>query len=422
MPKKKSSVKSLYALILAALLIPAIIIIAQYIQKPKEVTEVGANVLPPGVLYAIDFETGDYSQLTGPNAKTIAGGGLEGPDGAYFGKGVFWETKLVNSPAIGNHAATLTIGSGSSTAAYLFTYKTPSTATATYQADFYIPSSITPSNWWNLWQWKSLDNTYNKPIIDLNVLRINGVWQLVMNYVPGGVSSNPTQTIKQSSPIPFPTDRFVNIKGVYTAKSDNTGSVKIYQEGQLIFEKSGFMSKPGDKPVAWSINSYADAINPNPATIYVDNIIVNEGDQEISVTPTPTASLSPSLSPTIKPSIMPSSSPTPTPTATPTPVVQKIAPQFVTTSLPEGKRGEYYSATIVATDVNLSDVLRMSSSRWPKGLKFGNCSQDLVNGKKQIACQVSGTPSISTSSWITTLSVRDSAGLRSTTKLGIVIY
>ena len=225
-------------------------------------------------LYNIDFETNDFSQLLGPNVSPVSGGGFEGSWGGYFGKGVYWDVSLVDTPAIGTKSAALTIGSGDTTAAYLFTYLSPSTGIGIYEADFYVPSTITPSDWWNVWQWKSINNTYNKPIIDLNLIRSGGILQLVMSYVPGGISTNPTQTIRQTVPIPFPTNTFVNIKGIYTAKQDNTGSVEIYQDDQLIFQMEGFQTQPSPDRVLWSINHYADSISPNPATIYIDNMMV----------------------------------------------------------------------------------------------------------------------------------------------------
>lgn len=233
------------------------------------VTTAPASTNPSSVIYNADFESGNFQSLTGNTS-------WEGPIGAYFGKGVYHKEEVVKSPAKGNYAAALTIGSGDTTAAYLFTYAAafPSSGKGTYSADYYIPSTITPSDWWNIWQWKSKDTTYDKPIISLNLVKINGVLQLRMSYVPGGTSANATQMIYQTNPIPFPTDTWVTVSGYYEAKTDNTGLVRIYQNGTQVFEKTGIMTKPGNAPVLWSVNSYADAISPNPATIYVDNMTV----------------------------------------------------------------------------------------------------------------------------------------------------
>ncbi|NPV87540.1 MAG: hypothetical protein HPY45_16205 [Anaerolineae bacterium] len=216
---------------------------------------------PP--IFNADFENGDLSAFTEPG-------------GEYFGKGVFYDHAIVSEPAVGNYSAALSIGSGDSTAAYLFVYRTPSTPLAIYSADYWIPSEIIPDDWWNVWQWKSKNETYDKPTVTLNLLQLDGVLQVVLFHTPGAKSTNETQVFYQVSPLPFPTNQWVNLSGTYLAKEDDTGSVIISQNGVKIFEVVNILTKPGNEKVLWSINSYADAIFPNPATIYVDNIQIRE--------------------------------------------------------------------------------------------------------------------------------------------------
>lgn len=224
------------------------------------------RTIQPGgmVIFNADFEAGNLSYF-------------DGDRGEIFGKGVYWDVDVVNTPVIGNYSASLTIGSGSSTAAYMFTYRYPSTPLASYSTDYYIPSSVDPiGGWWNVWQWKSIDNYYNKPIFSINLIKRSGVLQAVLFYTPGGISSNSSQTIYQGVPIPFPTDRWVNLSADYYSINNTAGYVVIYQDSIKIFEKFNINTKPGNKAVLWSINSYADRISPNPATIYVDNVKITE--------------------------------------------------------------------------------------------------------------------------------------------------
>jgi hypothetical protein len=215
-------------------------------------------------IFFAGFETGNYSEFTGK--------------GEIFGKGNYYEPKIVTSPAIGNYATSLSISTGTSTAAYLFTYTVPSTPLGVYSADFYVPSNIQPSDWWNVWQWKSVDETYNKPIFHLNLLKDdNGMLQCVMFYTAGGINTSPDVLIAQDNPIAFPTDRWVHLTGYYMSKSDNTGYMEFYQDGVKIFDIRNIMTKPGNKNVLWSINSYASRISPDPATIYIDNMKIMNG-------------------------------------------------------------------------------------------------------------------------------------------------
>ncbi len=217
-----------------------------------------------GTVFSADFESGDLSAF-------------DGSAGEIFGKGAYYDISVANSPAIGGYSAALTIGSGRSTAAYLFTYAVPRTELGIYSADFYIPGNVVPDNWWNVMQWKSVDNTYNMPIIHMNILEEGNGLMLIMFYTAGGTSSNPNVVIAPVNPMQFPTDRWVNITAYYLSKSDNSGYIEIYQDGVKMYDMRGFLTKPGGKDVLWSVNSYADRISPNPATIYIDNMKITEG-------------------------------------------------------------------------------------------------------------------------------------------------
>ena len=220
-----------------------------------------------------NFEDATFDSLTG-------NGTWEGPTGSYFGKGVYWNHQIVSTPAQGSYSVAIAIGSGSSTAAYLFTYVqgASNTGYATYSADFYIPSEVTPSDWWNVWQWKSSDTTYAKPIIDLNLVELDGTFQLRMTHVEEGLATNPAVAYTQTVPIAFPRDTWVTVKGEYEARSDSTGEVTIYQDDVEVFNLDNIVTKPGGEIVFWSVNSYADEISPDPATVYIDNMIVDEVD------------------------------------------------------------------------------------------------------------------------------------------------
>ena len=221
--------------------------------------------LTENIIFDADFESGDFSYF-------------DATRGEVFGKGVYYSASVVSSPAIGNYSAALSIGSGASTAMYLFAYTVPATPLAVYSADYYITITSVPADWWSVWQWKSVNETYDKPVISINILEDAGKLQLVTFYTPDGDSSNPTEMFGQEFPIAFPSNQWVNIKGYFYSKADNTGYVQIYQDDVLVFEKTGFKTKPGTESddVLWSIQSYADEVTPNPLTIYVDNMTIAE--------------------------------------------------------------------------------------------------------------------------------------------------
>lgn len=233
---------------------------------PVEVVPTNDVIIPPPtgrLIFRGDFESGNFALF-------------EGDDAEFFGKGVYYNHSIVTKPAIGQYSAALSIGSGNTTAAYLFTYRVPSTPLGIYSADFYVPGNILTGDWWNVWQWKSEDNSFELPVISLNLINHGASLYAHLFYTPGGRAGNEIEEITQSDPIPFPTDRWVNITGAFFAASDETGYVEIYQDGIKIFDVKGIPTKPGGKNVYWSVNSYADRIAPDPATIYLDNISIYE--------------------------------------------------------------------------------------------------------------------------------------------------
>ncbi len=113
------------------------------------------------------------------------------------------------------------------------------------------------------------------------------------------------------------------------------------------------------------------------------------GDACVGIVSTPTPTL---MAPTA------TGTPIPTPvsaTYTPTPTVSVTAPVFKTTSLPQGKRGAAYNATVVVTDSTPSDTLTVSAIKLPTGLSLTGCTTS-GGGFSGVSttCTISGTPSV----------------------------
>lgn len=240
------------------------VIVVTATQQPEVIKTQTPQAPQPGrIIFNADFESGDLSTF-------------DGKDGDILGKGVFYDIKTVETPAIGQYSAALTIGSGPSTAAYLFTYDVPATPMGYYSADLFVPGNIKTGTWWNVWQWKSADESFSKPIIHLNIIRDHGYFYLVMFYTAGGNIENPDQVIEPVNPHIFQPDQWVNITGYYYSIGDASGFVEIYMDGIKVYELRNILTKPGNKDVFWSVNSYAAEIYPDPATFYVDNIKIGE--------------------------------------------------------------------------------------------------------------------------------------------------
>jgi len=199
---------------------------------------------------------------------------FDGSRGEIFGKPTSndWDISVVASPAIDNYSAAITIESGSDVSGYLFSYTVPTGDVAHYYCSYYLESGernpYLDAWWWNVWQHKSSNNTYNKPVIDLEIQERSGTEQIVMNHWVGGLGSPTTYT--QGTPVEFPRDTWVELHVEYYMASDATGYVIVYQDDVEIFRLEDIVTKPGGDNMFWSIQSYSSP--SQQVTIHVDNI------------------------------------------------------------------------------------------------------------------------------------------------------
>ena len=120
---------------------------------------------------------------------------------------------------------------------------------------------------------------------------------------------------------------------------------------------------------------------------------------------------------------VPSPTPIPTPgptdddvVPTPTPTPGNQAPKITTGSLPNGKLGKKYSASVRGVDVDKGDTLTMNARNLPNGLEFGNCKTASLS----ITCKITGTPK-KIRTYHVDVSLRDSAGNKTTKTFKVVI-
>lgn len=119
-------------------------------------------------------------------------------------------------------------------------------------------------------------------------------------------------------------------------------------------------------------------------------------------------------------------SPTPTlaprPTQLPTPTISFNRPPVITTtSLPNGRIGRSYSATISGYDQDLGDTLEMSISNLPPRVIQGPCGSSVGQGKKLINCTISGKPT-SSGTYNVKVTLRDNRGSTTQKTLLLRIY
>lgn len=132
-----------------------------------------------------------------------------------------------------------------------------------------------------------------------------------------------------------------------------------------------------------SMDSYANAYKG----WYVD---------AITIAATPILTQTPTSTPTPQPPIpTPTSTPTPTPTPSPTPTPgPNYTPVLTTSSLPIGRKGKAYTASVKGYDKNKSDTLTMTMTGLAPGLSQSACTTSIASGRKNITCTIKGKPTV----------------------------
>lgn len=145
-----------------------------------------------------------------------------------------------------------------------------------YNAWYYFPQRYTQTGdpaWWNVFQWKS-----KSPTLGNNAIFALLVWNrpdgTMYFFLRGGL--NPVsydQTIKD-----IPVGQWTRIEAFYRCAPDSTGRVTIWQDGVQLFDRSE-PTRYADGDCEWSVNNYSNGLDPNPATIYVDDAAICQGQR-----------------------------------------------------------------------------------------------------------------------------------------------
>lgn len=189
--------------------------------------------------------------------------------------------KLVSPHAhTGSFSAALTIDTiaPSSTGdhgSYLFYWDQLSGDAYYYSAWYYIPSNIRPSKWWSIMQWKSTFNGNtddSRPMFSLDARRTRDNLSLTLYQRP----DDPNKVTYKQSIMNIPTDIWFQIEAYYNKSIDNTGEVIVWQDGVEVFNITGVSTVLADNNIIWSVHNYADTIDPNPCTIYIDDAAISK--------------------------------------------------------------------------------------------------------------------------------------------------
>jgi hypothetical protein len=151
-----------------------------------------------------------------------------------------------------------------------------------YSTWIFIPQNYQVNGWWNLVQFKSKTSTNNDPIWVLEPMtRSNGTLGLRLRYsgyVPGPQAGGKTglqfyyQDLKD-----LPVGRWFHLETYLRPSGGYDGQITVWQDGTQIFDMNNVNTRYSNGDQQWSVNMYGDKLNPEPATVYVDDAKISTG-------------------------------------------------------------------------------------------------------------------------------------------------
>ena len=217
-----------------------------------------------GVLWQGTFEPGNLTEWTG-----------DGEGAAYTQNTTAKPMPTMAMFHNGRYAGMFTIAPSASMAStgYLFRNQ-PSPPQAYYSAWFYVPSTIAVGAWLSLTHFSGSETGDGKnlaAIWDVNLYPLpgGGVAAQLYDYTPPG------SNLRQTTPVPFPLDAWVQLE-VYLSKATGpTGEVTVWQDGVQILQRLNVATVSNDW-VQWDAGGAADASTlPSPAFVYMDDAAIS---------------------------------------------------------------------------------------------------------------------------------------------------
>ncbi len=249
-----------------------------------------------GVLWFAGHETGNMNEW------------YEESCGGEFNNGEATSAVSTDVAKSGLYSSKLTINAtGADTGTRLFRWcesRDPSEELY-YGAWFYLPEKVQAvGGWWNIFQYK---NKYpqggNDPYWIINIgNRSNGDMYL---YLYDWVKQKSySQTLKD-----IPVGQWFHIETYLKEATGNTGIIKVWQDGQEIFNIPNVATTIAGTELQWSVNNYSSQLNPSNVTLYIDDASISESriwenpvipsNTATPVSPTPTVSQVYTLSGTV---------------------------------------------------------------------------------------------------------------------------
>jgi hypothetical protein len=145
-----------------------------------------------------------------------------------------------------------------------------------YSAWYYFPEQVQVGVFWNIFQFKaSAERVWSLRVGNLP----SGAMTLFLNWkadVAGPTASDGVATKQYFQTLTtLPVQRWVHLE-VYLKQSEQfDGQIIVWQDGQELFNVRNIRTRQPGSVQSWSIDNYGRSLQPNPTTLYVDDVAVS---------------------------------------------------------------------------------------------------------------------------------------------------
>lgn len=139
---------------------------------------------------------------------------------------------------------------------------------AFYSVWFLLPRTATNDAVWNLVHFQGGTPTGQHGLWDISLLngRDGRLEAFVYDFLNGEIYRAPT-------PVPVPIGAWFQFEFHLKRAADATGTVALYQDGLLLFEKKGLITDDSSWG-QWYVGNFATGLTPSDFTLYVDDVAI----------------------------------------------------------------------------------------------------------------------------------------------------
>lgn len=146
-------------------------------------------------------------------------------------------------------------------------------AEAYYGAWYYIPSVATNTGLWNLIHFQNDNPSGDVGLWDVSVVTTDDGNLRLEVYCPL-LRAYPDKVPSQVNHPPVPIGSWFHIEIFWKRAMDDTGVVRVYQDGEAIFQLADVVSDTSVNNIQWYVGNLADSLVPKESTVYVDDITI----------------------------------------------------------------------------------------------------------------------------------------------------